>query len=172
MKKDKTGTNPINFSKDFRVYNEFTWLNTPGDSYNNVTTLEYRTSFADGKWQWRIRGRYSFLKADLNDDGSNEIKQNGLGDVDMRFLTVLNYNFENNTAWAAGVELFLDTATEDVLGTGANTIGPQIFFGKFFKAGCLHRVCSTGSALAKARSDLNGLRSRSTASRQTRSSSI
>jgi hypothetical protein len=140
MKKDKTGTNPINFSKDFRVYNEFTWLNTPGDSYNNVTTLEYRTSFADGKWQWRIRGRYSFLKADLNDDGSNEIKQNGLGDVDMRFLTVLNYNFENNTAWAAGVELFLDTATEDVLGTGANTIGPQIFFGKFFKAGCLHRV--------------------------------
>jgi len=30
LKKDKTGTNPVNFSNDFRVYNEFSWLNTDG----------------------------------------------------------------------------------------------------------------------------------------------
>ncbi len=28
---DKTGTNPINFQRDFRIYNEYSWLNTAGD---------------------------------------------------------------------------------------------------------------------------------------------
>ncbi len=28
---DKTGTNPINFQRDLRVYNEFSRLNTEGD---------------------------------------------------------------------------------------------------------------------------------------------
>ncbi len=26
QKKDKTGTNPVNFSRDLRIYNEFTWV--------------------------------------------------------------------------------------------------------------------------------------------------
>ncbi len=45
---DKTGTNPINFSKDFRVYDNYTWLNF-GDGSANVLTAEYRTPFAGGK---------------------------------------------------------------------------------------------------------------------------
>ena len=28
---DKSGTNPINFQRDLRIYNEYLWLNTAGD---------------------------------------------------------------------------------------------------------------------------------------------
>ena len=135
QKADKTGTNPINFSKDFRVYNNYTWLNTLGDGSANVVTVEYRTPFAGGKWQWRVRGRYTAISADLNDDGIDEFNETGLGDVDMRFLTVLKLNMENKTAWAAGLEVFLNMASEDVLGTGTMALGPQLFYVKFLPRG-------------------------------------
>ena len=97
QKADQTGTNPINFSKDFRVYDNYTWLNF-GDGGANVLTAEYRTPFAGGKWQWRVRARYTGIEADLNNDGFDEIDQTGMGDIDMRFLTVLNMNMEKKTA--------------------------------------------------------------------------
>ena len=50
MKADKTGTNPINFTYDARIYNEFQWLNTEGDGNQNITTLEFRAPILDGKW--------------------------------------------------------------------------------------------------------------------------
>jgi hypothetical protein len=134
QKADQTGTNPINFSKDFRVYDNYTWLNF-GDGGANVLTAEYRTPFAGGKWQWRVRARYTGIEADLNNDGFDEIDQTGMGDIDMRFLTVLNMNMEKKTAWAAGLEVFLDTASEDVLGTGATAFGPQLFYVKFLQRG-------------------------------------
>ena len=59
----------------------------------------------------------------------------GIGDVDMRFLTVLKLNMEKKTAWAGGLEVFLNTADEDVLGSGATSLGPQIFFVKFLPRG-------------------------------------
>ena len=134
QKADKTGTNPINFTKDFRVYDNYTWLSF-GDSSANVLTAEYRTPFAGGKWQWRIRARYTGINADLNNDGIDEIDETGLGDIDMRFLTVLKLNMEKKTAWAAGLEVFLNTASEDVLGTGATALGPQVFYVKFLPRG-------------------------------------
>ena len=75
---DKTGTNPVNFTHDLRFYNEFIWLNTEGDSYQNVTTLEYRQPFASGKWQFRTRIRGTAIELDLN-DGGGEFKDWGLG---------------------------------------------------------------------------------------------
>jgi len=135
QKKDKTGTNPINFSRDFRIYNEFTELNTEGDGTQNVTTAEIRLPFADGKWQWRLRARYTSIEADLDDDGSDDIDENGLGDWDMRFLTVLSLDKKTLQAWATGVEVFLDTASEDALGSGATSLGPQIFWAQFWKGG-------------------------------------
>ena len=36
---DKAGTNPVNFTHDVRLYNEFLWLNTKGDGEQNITTL-------------------------------------------------------------------------------------------------------------------------------------
>lgn len=62
-KADKTGTNPINFQNELRIYNEYTWLNTEGDGNQNLTTLEFRTPFMDGKWQYRIRAKYNAIKA-------------------------------------------------------------------------------------------------------------
>jgi len=35
---DKAGTNPVNFTQDVRLYNEFLWLNTKGDGEQNITT--------------------------------------------------------------------------------------------------------------------------------------
>jgi hypothetical protein len=85
---DKTGTNPVNFQREFRAYNEFTWLNTAGDGSQNLTTAEFRTPILDGKWQWRVRARFNSVEADLDNDGVNELDDSGLGDTDMRFITV------------------------------------------------------------------------------------
>jgi hypothetical protein len=131
MKGDKTGTNPINFTHDARLYNEFIWLNTAGDGSQNITTFEYRTPFAEGKWQFRARLRAASIEADLNDDGTDDVDDSGVGDFDFRFLTVPVINMQKKYAIAVGFETFLPTATEDTLGSGALSFGPQVF-GVFF----------------------------------------
>ena len=139
-KADKTGTNPINFTHDARIYNEYQFLNTPGESAQNITTFEFRTPFADGKWQFRIRGRAQQLNVDLNDDGTDEIDDSGAGDFDFRFLTVPIINMKKKFALAVGFEVFLPTATEDSLGSGALSFGPQafaVFFAPFGIKGTL-----------------------------------
>ena len=130
---DKTGTNPINFQRDLRLYNEHTWLNTEGDGDQNLTTLEFRTPFADDKWQFRMRTRYNVIDADLNGDGSDDADEQGLGDTDIRFLTVPFLKGANAMAFA--LELFFDTASEDELGSGTTSIGPQAFYVRFFGGG-------------------------------------
>ena len=135
MKKDKTGTNPVNFQREIRFYNEYTWLNTAGDGDQNVTTVEFRTPFADGKWQWRVRAPFKSIKSDINNDGIDDIDESGIGDIDMRFLTVPVMDMANRRAVAIGLEVFLNTASEDALGSGATSLGPQVFFAKFFKRG-------------------------------------
>jgi hypothetical protein len=87
-KADKTGTNPINFQREIRLYNEFSWLNAAGDGHQNLTTVEFRTPFLEGKWQWRIRARYNLIEADFNNDGIDEVDDSGFGDMDMRFLWI------------------------------------------------------------------------------------
>lgn len=132
-KNDKTGTNPVNFQRDIRLYNEYSWLNTAGDGSQNVTTLEFRSPFADGKWQFRMRARYNSIEADLNDDGIDDIDESGVGDTDIRFLTVPYLKGAN--AFAAALEVFFDTASEDALGSGATSLGPQMFYVRFFQGG-------------------------------------
>ena len=132
-KNDKSGTNPINFQRDLRIYNEYTWLNTEGDGNQNVTTLEYRTPFAGGKWQLRARLPYSITTADFNGDGIDDIDDNGLGDVNIRLMTVPWLKGKN--ALALAVEVFFDTASEDSLGAGATSLAPVVFFGHFFQGG-------------------------------------
>ncbi|MHC4643452.1 MAG: hypothetical protein ACYS32_17560 [Planctomycetota bacterium] len=131
MKGDKTGTNPINFTHDLRVYKEYLFLNTAGDGNQNITTFEYRTPFADGKWQFRARVRSASIEADLNDDGVDDWDDSGIGDFDFRFLTVPIINMKKKYAVAVGFETSLPTATEVTLGSGALSFGPQVF-GVFF----------------------------------------
>ena len=129
--KDKTGTNPVNFTFDARLYNEYRWLNTAGSSGQNLTTFEFRAPFASDKWQFRGKIRAVDLKADLNDDGSDDVDEFGFGDTDLRFMTVPYFNLEKKFAVALGVEFFLNTASDDALGAGATSVAPLIFLGFF-----------------------------------------
>ncbi len=132
---DKTGTNPIDFQRELRFNNEYLWLNTLGDGTQNLTTAEFKTPFAGGKWQWRVRTRFNMLKADLDNDGVNDVDESGLGDTDMRFITIPYVNMAKKQAVAVGVEVFFDTASEDALGSGTTALGPQVFYVKFLPRG-------------------------------------
>jgi hypothetical protein len=127
MKKDKTGTNPINFTFDARLYSEFQWLNTAGDGEQNITTFEFRAPFAGGKWQFRSKMRGVNLEADINNDGIDDVDEYGFGDMDIRFMTVPYLNMKKKLGVALGVEFFLPTASEDTLGAGAWTVAPLVF---------------------------------------------
>jgi hypothetical protein len=133
FKKDKTGTNPMNFTFDARLYNEYRWLNpdTTGDGYQNLTTFEFRAPFAGGKWQFRGKARGVILKTDITDNGTYDIDESGFGDIDLRFMTIPYMNLKKRSAVALGIEFFLDTASEDALGDGATIIAPLIFYGYF-----------------------------------------
>lgn len=129
--KDKTGTNPVNFTFDARLYNEYRWLNTAGDGGQNLTTFEFRAPFASDKWQFRGKLRAVDLKADFNNDGTDDVDEFGFGDIDLRFMTVPYFNLKKKFAVALGVEFFLNTASEDALGAGATSVAPLIFLGFF-----------------------------------------
>ena len=130
FKKDKTGTNPMNFTFDARLYNEYRWLNTTEDGYQNLTTFEFRAPFASGKWQFRGKARGVILKVDPT-SSTLGVDESGFGDIDLRFMTIPYMNLKKRSAVALGVEFFLDTASEDVLGDGATIIAPLIFYGYF-----------------------------------------
>ena len=132
-KNDKSGTNPINFQDDIRIYSEYSWINTEGEGNQSVTTLEFRTPFAGGKWAFRMRQDYSYVALDANDDGIDEINETGIGDFDMRFLTVPYLKGKN--AFAYALEIFLDTANDPALGAGTTSLGPQAFYARFFTKG-------------------------------------
>ena len=74
--------------------------------------------------------RFTDLTLDLNDDGTDEIDESGVGVFDMRFLTVPYVNMQKKKALAYGVEVFLPTGDE-ITGSQNLTLGPQIF-GVFF----------------------------------------
>ena len=128
---DKTGTNPVNFQRDIRIYNEYSWLNTGPDGNQNQTTLEYRQALAGGKWQFRTKIPYTFLDIDPDPaSGFPGIDEDGLGDINFRFLK--QPWFKGAYALAPAIEVFLDTASEDTLGSGADVLGPQVFVAYFY----------------------------------------
>jgi hypothetical protein len=127
---DKTGTNPVNFTFDARLYNEYSSLNTAGDGSQNVTTFEFRAPFADGKWQFRTKIRGVGFEADTNNNGIKNVDTYGFGDMDIRFLTVPIVNMEKRFAFAYGAEFFIPTGSNAV-SSNAFSIGPQVFFAWF-----------------------------------------
>ena len=132
-KNDKTGTNPINFQDDIRIYSEYSWLNTDGDGAQTLTTLEYRTPFAGGKWQYRMRLNHKYYSIDDNDDGVDEINSTGIGDFDFRFLTI--FSLKGKNGFAGAMEVFLNSANKEELGSGTTTLAPQVFYARFFTGG-------------------------------------
>jgi hypothetical protein len=133
--KDKTGTNPLNFTYDARLYDEYRWLNTDGDGGQNLLTGEFRMPFAGGKWQLRAKVRSVNLRADLDDDGFNDVSEAGFGDTDIRFMTIPYLSMEKKMGVATGAEFFFDTASDDALGTGATSVAPFVFVAFFNPVG-------------------------------------
>jgi hypothetical protein len=111
-KEDKSGTNPLNFQKEFRLFNEAQFLQ--GRGYQNITTLQYVHPFASN---FSVRVRLPFVGNDVT--GEN---QYGFGDFSMRANWVPY--MKNKIGVMLQSEFFFNTASNSVLGTGKNTIAP------------------------------------------------
>ena len=135
---DKSGTNPINFTYDARIYNEYQWLNVPGGGTQNVTTFEFRAPFADGKWQFRTRLRKVHL------DIPGVVSESGFGDMDVRFMTVPYVSLPDKFAIATGFDVFIPTGSHDALSSNALSLGPQIFLAFFGAFGGLVDLFAPG----------------------------
>ena len=136
---DNTGTNPVNFTYDFRLFTEMASL--PSDDSSLITsTIEFRWPFGrdvanlkgvgagspyfgmGSRLGMRLRARYSNLSVDLPGSGTSSVS--GIGDLDARLL-YLPY-VKKKTILAVGLEAFFDTATSDVLGSGKTSLGPTV----------------------------------------------
>ena len=142
-KKDNTGTNPANFTYDFRLITEMDWLKDDSGSLVKHTA-EFRwplgrdvanlrgekeggTFYEMGKrFSMRFRANYQNLSLDNPSNdlfGTSEVS--GIGDLDARLLGVAYAN--KNLVIAPGLEAFFDTASSDALGSGTNALGPVVF---------------------------------------------
>ena len=131
-KKDNTGTNPINFTNDLRVYYNFSELNTAGDGEANTATMQFKTPFADGKWQLQVKMPFVAKEVDSTGNGVNNIDDSGIGNMSIRFLTVPILKMEKKFALATGLEIGFDTSNDPKIGESSTTLGPQVF-AVFFK---------------------------------------
>jgi hypothetical protein len=131
---DNSGTNPVNFTYDFRVYSELAQL--PNDAGSSaLTTAELRvplgrdiaylsddpeeSPFYDmgSRWQLRFRAKYKNLSLENPANppfGASEVS--GIGDFDARLLWIASAS--KKMVIAAGLEAFMDTASNDALGNG------------------------------------------------------
>ena len=141
--KDNTGTNPANFSYDFRLITEIAELKDDGGSLlkhtaefrwplgrdiANIRGDEEGSLFYDmGKmFSLRFRANYQNLSLDnpSNDPfGTSEVS--GIGDLDARLLAIAYAS--KRVVIAPGLEAFFDTASNDALGSGKHALGPVIF---------------------------------------------
>jgi len=143
-KKDNTGTNPVNFTYDFRIVQEMQQLQNDGGSVNksymefrapmgkdiaNVKGQEAGSFLFDmgSRWAVRLRG-YHNTKTVNNSDGSSST-YSGIGDFDARILTVVHST--SKFVIAPGLEAFFDTASNDNVGSGSTILAPVVFFGWF-----------------------------------------
>jgi len=115
-KKDNSGTNPVNFTYDFRMWMEFDMLQ--GDNSITKQAFEYRAPVSK-KVAARIRG----YKIDLS-LGSGATTT-GFGDMDARLIWVPKASQKG--ALAFGLEVTFNTATHPSIGSGKTTFGPQVF---------------------------------------------
>jgi hypothetical protein len=118
-KADNSGTNPVNFTYDFRMWTEIEMLE--GDNSYTKTTFEYRAPLSK-KVAARIRGS----RIDLSmGNGPIASTTTGFGDMDARLLWVPKASKKG--ALVLGLEATFNTASQPILGTGKTTLGPQAF---------------------------------------------
>ena len=141
-KNDDTGTNPINFTYDTRFYIETADF---GSGSQTTGTYEFRAPlgrdlanltnqkagiFNDlgSKHQVRIRFPHKSLNT-VDPTTGTPVNVSGPGDMNFRWLYIPYVT--DGWGIATGLEAYLPTATNDLLGTGRTALVPQIFFGLF-----------------------------------------
>jgi len=144
-KKDNSGTNPVNFTYDYRLYYEMQQFKDNGGSQNR-TIMEFRAplgrdlanvtgqeagSLVDLGSRFAVRMRGYYNTVNFNDSENTTVS--GIGDFDARFLGIAHAN--KNWAVAPGLEAFFNTSSNDVIGSGSTVLAPVIFFGFFNKLG-------------------------------------
>jgi hypothetical protein len=141
-KKDNTGTNPVNFTYDYRLYTELQQFTNEGGSMLKHT-MEWRAPLGrdianvkgakDGFYHdmgnlFSLRFRAYYNSLSVNDPSSASLgarSVSGLGDFDARLLAIA-YS-KGSFILAPGLEAFFNTASNDALGSGKTTLGPVVF---------------------------------------------
>jgi hypothetical protein len=141
-KRDDTGTNPVNFTYDFRLYTELQQF--PDDAGSQVkNTAEFRvplgrdianlkgdqakdSPFYDMGEKLSLRFRANYASVSRNDPtGTGSETTTGISDMDFRLLGIAYAS--KDVILAPGLEVFLDTSSNDALGSGENALGPVMF---------------------------------------------
>jgi hypothetical protein len=139
-KKDDTGTNPVNFTNDFRFITEMQQFPDSGGSQIKQT-LEWRAPlgndiknlgggglFSDMGKTFGLRFRAYHQNLSLNNSDSESFgtsQVSGIGDFDARILAIAYTS--KKFILAPGLEAFFNTASNDALGSGKNTLAPVVF---------------------------------------------
>jgi hypothetical protein len=142
-KKDKTGTNPVNFTYDYRLYTEMQhFANDAGSQVRGI--MEFRAPLGRdlanylgkeaGFWrdlgsEFAIRFRAYYNDLTLKDSDGSYNSVSGIGDFDARFLWLAHAS--SSFAFAPGIEAFFNTSSPDVLGPGSTVLAPTVFVGWF-----------------------------------------
>lgn len=136
---DEAGTKSTGSTFDFWTYREPFWRNTPGNGTRDLSSFEHHQLLFGGNWQLRARVRATDGDTDFIGDDNRQIESYGLGEVDVRLLTMPYRSIAKRRAIAVGVETFLPSG--DASG-GSDTLsfGPQVsgvFFTPFGLKGTL-----------------------------------
>jgi hypothetical protein len=152
-KKDNTGTNPVNFTYDFRLIQEMQQFKDDGGSQNK-SYFEFRApmgrdiaNVADkqagalvdmgSRFAVRLRGYYNTVN--FNDAANTTLS--GIGDFDARVLAIAHST--SKFVIAPGLEGFFNTSSNDLIGSGSNILAPVVFFGWFNALG-KHSIAAPG----------------------------
>ena len=160
---DNTGTNPVNFTYDARFITEVAEFEEGGGSLL-TNTFEFRwplgrnvanlrggsagSPFYDlgNKVSMRIRARYQSLSVDTPGAAPFDTSEvSGIGDFDARVLYMAHTS--KKLIVATGLEAFFDTASNDALGSGKTSLGPQVF--TVFPGICPYHPEQLGEAVHK-----------------------
>jgi len=141
-KEDNTGTNPVNFTYDFRLYQEIQQFKDNGGSQNK-TYIEFRAPLGrdianvegheagqflwDMGSRWAVRFRGGYNTVNFNDEANTTVS--GIGDFDARVLAIAYAT--KKFVIAPGLEAFFYTSSNDLIGSGSTILAPVVFFGWF-----------------------------------------
>jgi hypothetical protein len=140
-KKDSTGTNPANFTYDFRFITEMAEFKDNGGSQikhtmelrmpigRNIANLKGEGEGSPLYDMGKIlssRIRVNYLNVSLNNPGSSETTDiSGIADFDARILGIAYAS--KSVIIAPGLEAFFDTASNENLGSGKTSLAPVVF---------------------------------------------